>query len=161
MWWTFQRFLPNRTATYAFSFDKTASNRTVGFSQNEMHTARQRRILQLEKPHRGSVLRREIPSISPRLYGEFLSYGACGAVRCGISAPHRRILEQQNPHRIAPHREKQKTHLTAPHRTAPHRTILWQSVEHAFLTVRIELIRGQKTPRTVWSNYVNRIKCHF
>ena len=80
------------------------------------------------------------------------------------TASHRRILEKNNPHRTAPHR-------TAPHRTAkkkrttphrriiPHRRVWWQSVEQAFLTVRIELIRREKAPRTVSSNHVNRVKC--
>ena len=32
-------------------------------------------------------------------------------------------------------------------------------VEQAFLTVRMELIRRKKTPRTVSSNYVKSVKC--
>ena len=56
---------------------------------------------------------------------------------------------------------------SAPHRTlknkkctAPHRKIWLPSVEQACLTVRIELIRRTKPPRTVSSNYVNRVKCN-
>ena len=45
-------------------------------------------------------------------------------------------------------------------RIAPHRRIRWQSVEQAFLTVWIELIRRKKPPRTVSSNYVDRAKYH-
>ena len=36
----------------------------------------------------------------------------------------------------------------------------WQSVKQAFLTVRIKLNCRKKQPRTVSSNYVNRVKCH-
>ena len=85
-------------------------------------------------------------------------YGAIFlAVRCGEvwnrTAPHRRILDKKI--RIAPHRRVIKNK-----RTAPHGRIWWQSVEQAFLTVQIELIRRKKPPRTVPSNYVNRVKCH-
>ena len=77
------------------------------------------------------------------LYGAHSSYSA---VRCGLTEPHRPYDFSSNktaPHRTAPQEKK---------RTAPHRRIWWQSVEQAFLSVRIELIRRKKTPRTVSSN---------
>ena len=74
-------------------------------------------------------------------------------VRCGSVQFNDFASNQTAPHRTAGLSKKKK-------RTAPRSRVWWQSVEQAFLTVRIELIRRKKTPRTVSSNHVGRAKCH-
>ena len=98
--------------------------------------------------------------------GFFTGGFSYGAARCkNRTAPYDFASKQNAPHCTVDSRIKK----SAPHRTAlrktkkhtaPHRKIWWQSVEQAFPTVRVELIRRTNPPRTVSSNYVNRVKCN-
>ena len=52
---------PHRTAPHESRKQKSAPHRTVRLSQTTILTAPPRTILEIEKPHRGSVLHREKP----------------------------------------------------------------------------------------------------
>ena len=73
----FGAVLPHRAAPHDFAFNKTAPNRTVGFSRHKIRTA----------PHHTSYDSKKTNHIEPRsgrrVFKKILCYGA-GTVRCGF-----------------------------------------------------------------------------